>query len=97
VRHVVEITQQIGVIRGRGGRIEREEVEVLTLDPLNPQFQEAREEYGQDAFSVLFLNDAARRACEMYNIDVEYRAEMEEDQLPQNLGVSLRMDHYFEA
>jgi len=92
IAHMVEMTQHIGEIRARN---QREEVEVLTLNPLHPQFYEARQRYGRDTFTVLFLNDAARHACEMYNIEVHYTAEVEENQLPNNLGVVLRMDHYY--
>lgn len=97
IRGMLEMTQQVEVIRARGEQIRREVVEVLTLDPLNPHYAEARQRYGRDVFTVLFLNDAARRACETYGIDVEYAAEIEDGQLPENVGVALRMDHYLVA
>jgi hypothetical protein len=95
IRSMSEITQETNAIRARGRQIRREQVEVLTLDPLNPHFGEARQRYGGDVFTVLFLNDAARAACNRYGIDADYAAEIQENELPANVGVALRMDDYY--
>jgi hypothetical protein len=94
IAHMLEVTQQVEANSAARKLIKREQVEVLKLDPLHDQFGKARKRYGPDAFLVLFLNDAARRACDVFGIDVAYRGELQ--QLPTNLGTAFRMDHYYE-
>ncbi|MGA2859698.1 MAG: hypothetical protein ABSE40_22750 [Candidatus Sulfotelmatobacter sp.] len=96
-RHNAETAQQIGAIRAAGRRVQRDNVVVRMLDPLSEGYQEARRRYGEDAFIVLFFNDAAEHACEMYGIKVEFAAEIRDDQLPANLGFMLQMDHFYVA
>jgi hypothetical protein len=95
MRQMVEMTQQIAAVRAAGNNIRRDQVEILALDPLHEAFDQSRQPYGPDSFIVLFLNDAARVACEMYDVAPNYVAQIEDRTLPANLGVSLRMDHYY--
>lgn len=49
---------------------------------------------GDDAFLVLFLNDAARVACAEFGIAAQYVGEVPEAELPENLGIALSLENY---
>jgi hypothetical protein len=98
-RRAVELTEEAGALRAGGYvgglNVERRDVEVLTLAPFPfDEFVRVRNQFGERAFSVLFLNDAAREACERLGIELEYARAIPEGELPRNTAVFLRLPDY---
>jgi hypothetical protein len=99
MQRMVELAPRIEVLRAAGNlgqvNIPHDLVEIYSLNPFPvEEHREVRQRYGGDAFVVLFLNDAAREACEMFGIPMQYAAEIEEDQLPANVGVFISLENY---
>lgn len=92
MRSMMQIPRQ-----AQAGALHHDHVEVLTLHPLHQRYQEIRRGYGENAHIVLFFNNAARLACEMYEIEANFTAEIEDRQLPGDLGVLLQIEHYYIA
>jgi len=92
VRNALQIPRQ-----AQAGAFHRDHVEVLTLDPLHPQYHEVRRGYGENAHIVLFFNDAARMACDMYEVEADFAAQIQDHQLPDGLGVALQIEHNYVA
>jgi hypothetical protein len=83
--------------QAQAGAMHRGRMEVLALDPLHERFHELRRNYGEDTQHVLFFNDDAEQACDMFGIEVQFAAVIRDDQLPENLGVALQLDHFYVA
>jgi len=92
VRSMAQVPRQV-----QAGTLHHDHVEVLTLHPLHERYQETRRGYGEHVYIVLFFNEAARLACEMYEIEADFAAQVEDHQLPADLGIVLQMEHYYIA
>ncbi len=90
MRSMMQVPRQ-----AQAGALHHDHVEVLSLHPLHAQYHEVRRGYGENAYIVLFFNDAARLACEMYEIEANFAQEIEDRQLPGDLGVLLQIEHYY--
>jgi hypothetical protein len=91
MQRMVALTPRVGQI------ITHDLVEIYSLNPFPvEEHREVRQRYGRDAFVVLFLNNAARAACETFGIPMQYAAEIEENQLPANIGIFISMENYGE-
>jgi len=99
MQHMMELGQKISALRADGypGQVNvpSSDVEVYALGPFPlDEFLRARQQFGRDAFTVLFPNDAAREACERYGIQLDYGQVLPDGELPPNIAVLLRMKHY---
>jgi hypothetical protein len=95
----VELGLPIAAIRtaGYGGKLDvpSKLVEIYALNQFPfERFQRVAGQFGKDASAILFFNDAAREACEMYGIQLSYVKEIPDSDLPTNLGVFLSLKHY---
>jgi hypothetical protein len=95
VQNCAEFGQKVQSGEVEASRVRSEHVEVLILDPLHERYKDLRRKYGDGAHIVLFFNGAARRACEVYGINAKFASEIEDDQLPINLGTMLDTKYYF--
>ena len=91
-RSAMQVARQV-----QAGAIHHDRVGVLTLDPLHERYYEVRRGYGPNAHIVLFFNDAAQMACGMYEVEANFTAQIQDHQLPDNLGVALQIEHYYVA
>jgi len=99
MQRMVQLNQDLATVQATGytGRLNApcQAVEILTVSPFPfDQYQAVREQYGRGAFVVLFFNNAAREACETYGIELDYLREIPDNELPANVSVFLRMEHY---
>jgi len=99
MQRAVELGLPVAAMRtaGYGGKLDvpSKTVEIYALNqfPLE-QFQPVADQFGKDASTILFFNDAAREACEMYGIQLNYVKQIPDSELPPNIGVFLSMEHY---
>jgi hypothetical protein len=89
-RRMMQIPRQV-----QAGVVRHDHVEVLSLGPLKELCCEIQREYGQSAHSVLFFNDAARKALEMYKIEADFTATIKTSELPDDLDVALQIEHFY--